>query len=110
MYGGPTKFENVFDAKTNDYFKCFEANFNRNVRVTEDEVRIELFSTSVRVFTLVFLNDFSAQNIHTEADWDIVFTILECVGAGATPPEFEDVIVPNFGKIFFANILLPAFP
>lgn len=33
----------------------------------------------------------SAQNIHTEADWAIVFTILECVGAGATPPEcFSD--------------------
>ena len=33
----------------------------------------------------------SAQNIHTEADWAIVFTILECVGAGAIPPEYEDM-------------------
>lgn len=33
---------------------------------------------------------FSAQNIHTESDWDIVFTLLECVGAGAIPPDFED--------------------
>jgi brefeldin A-resistance guanine nucleotide exchange factor 1 len=32
----------------------------------------------------------SAQNIHTEADWVIVFTILECVGAGAIPPDYED--------------------
>lgn len=30
----------------------------------------------------------SAQNIHTETDWAIVFTILECVGAGAVPPDF----------------------
>ncbi|XP_058062506.1 Golgi-specific brefeldin A-resistance guanine nucleotide exchange factor 1 [Anopheles bellator] len=32
----------------------------------------------------------SAQNIHTEADWVIVFTVLECVGAGAVPPEYVD--------------------
>lgn len=50
--------------------------------------------------TCLFL-DFSAQNIHTEADWDIVFTILECVGAGATPPEFEEAIVPNIGKLVY---------
>lgn len=31
----------------------------------------------------------SAQHIHTEADWAIVFTILECVGAGAANKEFE---------------------
>uniref|UniRef100_A0A182R4X8 SEC7 domain-containing protein n=1 Tax=Anopheles funestus TaxID=62324 RepID=A0A182R4X8_ANOFN len=30
----------------------------------------------------------SAQNIHTEADWVIVFTVLECVGAGAMPPDY----------------------
>ncbi|XP_055856170.1 Golgi-specific brefeldin A-resistance guanine nucleotide exchange factor 1 [Episyrphus balteatus] len=36
----------------------------------------------------------SAQNIHTELDWQIIFTILECVGAGAVPPEFEDVLPP----------------
>lgn len=33
----------------------------------------------------------SAQNIHTEGDWDIVFTLLECVGAGAVPPDFEEI-------------------
>ncbi|XP_035897623.1 Golgi-specific brefeldin A-resistance guanine nucleotide exchange factor 1 [Anopheles stephensi] len=31
----------------------------------------------------------SAQNIHTEADWVIVFTVLECVGAGAMPPDYS---------------------
>ncbi|XP_055916324.1 Golgi-specific brefeldin A-resistance guanine nucleotide exchange factor 1 [Eupeodes corollae] len=34
----------------------------------------------------------SAQNIHSELDWQIIFTILECVGAGAIPPEFEDAL------------------
>ncbi|KAF5306262.1 hypothetical protein FQA39_LY08960 [Lamprigera yunnana] len=29
----------------------------------------------------------SAQNIHTNTDWSIVFTLLECVGAGAQPPK-----------------------
>ena len=29
----------------------------------------------------------SAQNIHTECDWSIVFNILECVGAGAISAE-----------------------
>lgn len=33
----------------------------------------------------------SAQNIHTEYDWSIVFNILECVGAGAISPEACDV-------------------
>lgn len=32
----------------------------------------------------------SAQNIHTEGDWDIIFTLLECVGAGAIPPDYEE--------------------
>lgn len=32
----------------------------------------------------------SAQNIHTECDWSIVFNILECVGAGAISPEACD--------------------
>ncbi|XP_055542001.1 Golgi-specific brefeldin A-resistance guanine nucleotide exchange factor 1 isoform X2 [Wyeomyia smithii] len=32
----------------------------------------------------------SAQNIHSETDWIIVFTILECVGAGAMPPEYDE--------------------
>lgn len=38
----------------------------------------------------------SAQNIHSEADWEIVFTLLECVGAGAIPPEADEgmVVVP----------------
>lgn len=29
----------------------------------------------------------SAQNIHTNTDWSIIFTLLECVGAGAQPPK-----------------------
>lgn len=37
----------------------------------------------------------SAQNIHTESDWTIIFTILECVGAGAAPPECADELVPG---------------
>lgn len=28
----------------------------------------------------------SAANIHTSPDWTIIFTLLECVGAGAAPP------------------------
>ncbi|XP_047109298.1 Golgi-specific brefeldin A-resistance guanine nucleotide exchange factor 1 isoform X1 [Schistocerca piceifrons] len=28
----------------------------------------------------------SAANIHSETDWTIIFTLLECVGAGAHPP------------------------
>ncbi|KAL0274869.1 UNVERIFIED_CONTAM: hypothetical protein PYX00_002898 [Menopon gallinae] len=28
----------------------------------------------------------SAANIHTSTDWTIIFTLLECVGAGAPPP------------------------
>lgn len=35
---------------------------------------------------------FSAQNIHTESDWDIIFTLLECVGAGAIPADYEESI------------------
>lgn len=37
----------------------------------------------------------AAQNIHSEQDWQIVFTILECVGAGAEPPEYEDASLPQ---------------
>lgn len=33
----------------------------------------------------------SAQNIHTEQDWSIVFNILECVGAGAISAEACDI-------------------
>ncbi|XP_030381756.1 Golgi-specific brefeldin A-resistance guanine nucleotide exchange factor 1 isoform X2 [Scaptodrosophila lebanonensis] len=36
----------------------------------------------------------SAQNIHSGQDWQIIFTILECVGAGAMPPTFEDTALP----------------
>lgn len=35
----------------------------------------------------------SAQNIHTQADWEIVFQLLECVGAGAIPPEADEGMV-----------------
>lgn len=34
----------------------------------------------------------SAQNIHTECDWSIVFNILECVGAGAVSAEACDAV------------------
>lgn len=34
----------------------------------------------------------SAQNIHTECDWSIVFNILECVGAGAISAEAMDTM------------------
>ncbi|XP_062554082.1 Golgi-specific brefeldin A-resistance guanine nucleotide exchange factor 1 [Armigeres subalbatus] len=40
----------------------------------------------------------SAQNIHTESDWIIVFTILECVGAGAVPPEYDEAPVVSAAK------------
>ena len=29
----------------------------------------------------------SAANIHSATDWAIIFTLLECVGAGAPPPK-----------------------
>ncbi|XP_045476199.1 Golgi-specific brefeldin A-resistance guanine nucleotide exchange factor 1 [Harmonia axyridis] len=38
-------------------------------------------------FGLYELLKTSAQNIHTNADWTIIFTLLECVGAGAQPPK-----------------------
>lgn len=37
-------------------------------------------------FGLYELLKTSAQNIHTSTDWTIIFTLLECVGAGAQPP------------------------
>ncbi|XP_071455207.1 Golgi-specific brefeldin A-resistance guanine nucleotide exchange factor 1 isoform X2 [Hetaerina americana] len=37
----------------------------------------------------------SAANIHSDTDWSIIFTLLECVGAGAHPPR----IVGEVGKI-----------
>lgn len=39
---------------------------------------------------LNFLFFCSAQNIHTEGDWDIIFTLLECVGAGAILADYEE--------------------
>ncbi|CAH1155460.1 unnamed protein product [Phaedon cochleariae] len=38
-------------------------------------------------FGLYELLKTSAQNIHTNTDWTIIFTLLECVGAGAEPPK-----------------------
>ncbi|KAK9718628.1 Guanine nucleotide exchange factor in Golgi transport N-terminal [Popillia japonica] len=38
-------------------------------------------------FGLYELLKTSAQNIHTSTDWSIIFTLLECVGAGAQPPK-----------------------
>lgn len=32
----------------------------------------------------------SAQNIHSESDWAIVFSLLECVGAGSIPLEMQE--------------------
>lgn len=34
----------------------------------------------------------SAQNIHSEQDWQIIFNLLECVGAGAVPPNFDEAL------------------
>lgn len=39
---------------------------------------------------MIIIIIFSAQNIHTEGDWDIIFTLLECVGAGAIPADYEE--------------------
>lgn len=39
---------------------------------------------------ILFSIVFSAQNIHSEGDWDIIFTLLECVGAGAIPADYEE--------------------
>lgn len=36
----------------------------------------------------------SAQNIHSDQDWQIVFTLLSCVGAGAEPPENDKNVLP----------------
>ncbi|XP_017002724.2 Golgi-specific brefeldin A-resistance guanine nucleotide exchange factor 1 isoform X1 [Drosophila takahashii] len=36
----------------------------------------------------------SAQNIHSEQDWQIIFNLLECVGAGAVPPSYDDTQLP----------------
>lgn len=45
----------------------------------------------IAFFKLIFhFVHFSAQNIHTEGDWDIIFTLLECVGAGAIVADYEE--------------------
>lgn len=47
-----------------------------------------LFRISRQIsFGLYELLKTSAQNIHTDTDWSIIFTLLECVGAGAQPPK-----------------------
>lgn len=47
-----------------------------------------LFKISRQIsFGLYELLKTSAQNIHTNTDWSIIFTLLECVGAGAQPPK-----------------------
>ena len=47
-----------------------------------------LFRVSRQIsFGLYELLKTSAQNIHTNSDWSIIFTLLECVGAGAQPPK-----------------------
>lgn len=47
-----------------------------------------LFRISKQIsFGLYELLKTSAQNIHTSTDWSIIFTLLECVGAGAQPPK-----------------------
>jgi hypothetical protein len=46
-----------------------------------------LFRVSRQVaYGLYELLKTSAANIHSDTDWSIIFTLLECVGAGAHPP------------------------
>jgi len=41
----------------------------------------------------------SAANIHSDADWSVVFTLLECVGAGAPPPRvLGDNVISEYGR------------
>ncbi|XP_017868400.1 PREDICTED: Golgi-specific brefeldin A-resistance guanine nucleotide exchange factor 1 isoform X2 [Drosophila arizonae] len=43
----------------------------------------------------------SAQNIHSEQDWQIIFNLLECVGAGAVSPNCEagqQITMPPNGR------------
>lgn len=48
---------------------------------------VTLFRISRQIsYGLYELLKTSAQNIHTSTDWSIIFTLLECVGAGAQPP------------------------
>jgi brefeldin A-resistance guanine nucleotide exchange factor 1 len=47
-----------------------------------------LFRVSRQVaYGLYELLKTSAANIHSDTDWSIIFTLLECVGAGAHPPK-----------------------
>ncbi|XP_025837200.1 Golgi-specific brefeldin A-resistance guanine nucleotide exchange factor 1 [Agrilus planipennis] len=47
-----------------------------------------LFKISIQISCGLYeLLKTSAQNIHTNTDWSIIFTLLECVGAGALPPK-----------------------
>ena len=47
-----------------------------------------LFRVSRQVsYGLYELLKTSAANIHTDTDWSIIFTLFECVGAGALPPK-----------------------
>jgi golgi-specific brefeldin A-resistance guanine nucleotide exchange factor 1 len=55
-------------------------------------------------FGLYELLKTSASNIHTETDWAIIFSLLECVGAGGFPPKaVGDSSQPSSdqGEIFF---------
>jgi hypothetical protein len=46
-----------------------------------------LFQVSRQIsYGLYELLKTSAANIHSDTDWSIIFTLLECVGAGAHPP------------------------
>lgn len=37
-----------------------------------------------------------AANVHTTGDWSVLFTLLECAGAGAAPPTVRDA--PDVGE------------
>lgn len=36
----------------------------------------------------------AAANVHTTSDWRVLFTLLECVGAGAQPPSVREGDLP----------------
>ncbi|GAB0087888.1 Golgi-specific brefeldin A-resistance guanine nucleotide exchange factor 1 [Sergentomyia squamirostris] len=58
-----------------------------------------IFRISKQISTGVYeLLKTSAQNIHTETDWAIIFTLLECVGAGAVVAEYEEATLANGTK------------
>lgn len=64
-----------------------------------------LFRISRQIsFGLYELLKTSAQNIHTNTDWSIIFTLLECVGAGAQSPKpITDESQTDQGKNKFKN-------